>query len=206
MSADAASGAIGVLGGAFNPPHLGHLALAEAARDQLGLDRVLLVVTGRAPHKLIEADPGPEVRLEMVRRACQDTEGLEASGLEVERAGESYTSETLEAISETNPGSRIWFICGSDIAATLPEWDRPEVLCRLAGLAVASRPGASLEGVESALESVGADPAESLRVLEFDPRDVSSTEVRRRCTEGERIDDLVPPAVAEMIEAEGLYA
>ena len=205
MGAAAVSGSIGVLGGAFNPPHLGHLALAEAARDQLELDRVLLMVTGLAPHKKIDPDPGPEVRLELTRQACTGIEGVEASALEVERGGESFTSDTLRSIARDEPDSDLWLICGSDIAATLPHWNKPDLICELASLAVALRPGSSTEGVERALTELGVDPGEKLRVLEFAPREISSTEVRRRCADGEPIDDFVPASVAEMIDREGLY-
>jgi nicotinate-nucleotide adenylyltransferase len=194
-----------VLGGAFNPPHLGHIALAEAARDQIGLDRVLLVTTGRAAHKEINPEPGPEVRLDLTRRAVEGVPGLEASALEVEREGPSYMYETLEAIASDGAHERIWLICGSDIAATLPEWERPERVVELAGIAVAARPGTDTEDVSRAVESLGADATESLAVLDFSPRDISSTEVRRRCAAGESIDDLVPPGVSAEIAARGLY-
>ena len=200
-----AVGAIGVLGGAFNPPHLGHIALAGAARDQIGLDRVLLVTTGRAPHKEIEPEPGPEVRLELTERAVEDLEGIEASSLEVERDGPSYMYETLEALTAKTDGARLWLICGSDIASTLARWERPERVIELAGLAVAPRPGTGIEEVVSVVESLGADTADRLVVLDFSPREVSSTEVRRRCAAGESIDDLVPPGVSAEIAARGLY-
>lgn len=198
-------GAVGVLGGAFNPPHLGHIALAEAARDQLGLDQVLLVTTGRAPHKQIDPDPGPEVRLDLTRRAVEGVEGLEASALEVDREGPSYMYETLEAIAADGACDRIWLICGSDIASTLPDWERPERVVELARIAVAARPGTETETVSRAVESLGVDVAESLAVLDFSPREISSTEVRRRCAAGESIDDLVPPGVSAEIAARGLY-
>ncbi len=103
---ESSNGALGVLGGAFNPPHLGHLLLAQEARWRLGLERVLLMVTGQAPHKEIEDDPGGEVRLEMARaRGRGRTTGVEASGLEVEREGPSYTHLTLERLRRGGPGA-----------------------------------------------------------------------------------------------------
>ena len=198
-------GAVGVLGGAFNPPHLGHLALAGAALDQVGLDRVLLVTTGCAPHKEIDPEPGPEVRLELTRCAVEGLEGIEASGLEVERDGPSYMYETLEALASEAKGDRLWLICGSDIASTLPDWERPERVLELAGIAVAPRPGTETEDVIEAVEQLGADTADRLVVLDFSPSDISSTEVRRRCAASESIDDLVPPGVSAEIAARGLY-
>lgn len=194
-----------MLGGAFNPPHLGHVALAEAARDQLGLDRVLLVTTGRAPHKEIEPEPGPEIRLDLTRRAVEGADGLEASGVEVEREGPSYMCETLEILASDLAGSPLWLVCGTDIASTLPNWERPTRVIELAGLAVAPRPGTDVQAVAEAVETLGGDPDARLTVLDFSPRDISSTEVRRRCAAGESIDDLVPPGVSEEIAARGLY-
>lgn len=194
-----------MLGGAFNPPHLGHVALAEAARDQLGLDQVLLVTTGRAPHKEIEPEPGPEIRLDLTRRAVEGADGLEASGVEVEREGPSYMYETLEILASDLAGSPLWLVCGTDIASTLPNWERPTRVIELAGLAVAPRPGTDSQAVAQAVETLGGDTDARLTVLDFSPRDISSTEVRRRCAAGESIDDLVPPGVSEEIAARGLY-
>lgn len=194
-----------MLGGAFNPPHLGHVALAEAARDQLGLDRVLLVTTGRAPHKEIEPEPGPEIRLDLTRRAVEGADGLEASGVEVEREGPSYMYETLEILASDLAGSPLWLVCGTDIASTLPNWERPTRVIELAGLAVAPRPGTNSQAVAQAVETLGGDTDARLTVLDFSPRDISSTEVRRRCAAGESIDDLVPPGVSAEIAARGLY-
>src|SRR3954453_21002036 len=94
---------LGVLGGAFNPPHVGHLLLAQEARWQLGLDEVLLMVTGRAPHKEIEDDPGADVRLEMARLAAGGEDGIEASDLEVSRDEVSYSYRTLELLADQDP-------------------------------------------------------------------------------------------------------
>lgn len=196
---------MGILGGAFNPPHLGHLALARAARDQLDLSTVLLVTTGKAPHKEISPEPGPEVRLELTRKAVEGVEGLEASALEVERAGPSYMFETIEEVGRKFEGAPAWLICGADIASTLPAWKRPERVLELAGLAVAPRPGAEIEVVAESISSLGFDPEERMLRLDFEPSDISSTEVRRRCADGESIEDLVPPGVAAAIAAKELY-
>lgn len=194
-----------MLGGAFNPPHLGHLALAQAAREQLGLDQVLLMVTGNAPHKEIESDPGADVRLDLTRKAVEGLEGLEASSLEVERDGPSYMYETLEVLSSGGSGSPLWLICGADIAATLPRWERPERVIELAGLAVAPREGTDESEVADAIESLGQSPEDRLVMLDFEPREISSTEIRRRCAASDSIDELVPPEVSAAIAARELY-
>src|SRR6266487_4603108 len=125
---------IGVLGGAFNPPHVGHLVLAQEAAAQLGLDEVLLVPAGEAPHKRIEPEPGKLVRLEMTRLAAADNELLSASDLEVAREGPSYTFRTLELLAEQRPDDEPWFLMGADVAASIESWREPERVLELAGL------------------------------------------------------------------------
>ena len=110
---------MGVLGSAFNPPHLGHLALAQEALWQLGLEQVILVPTGEAPHKRIADDPGRDVRIAMTRLAAADDARFSVSGLEIERSGPSYTYETLEALAEERPETELVFVMGADAAVGL---------------------------------------------------------------------------------------
>src|SRR3954452_4782676 len=118
--------ATGVLGSAFNPPHLGHLALAQEAGWQLGLAEVVLVPTGQAPHKRIADDPGREERMEMTRLAAASDDRFSVSALEVEREGPSYTYETLEALAEERGDRDLVFVMGADAAVGLESWRRPE--------------------------------------------------------------------------------
>ena len=192
-----------MLGGAFNPPHIGHLVLAHEAAFQLDLDRVVLMPTGEAPHKAIEPEPGPEVRLEMTRRAAAGDELLEVSDLEVSEPGPSYTFRTLERLSEQRPGEQIYFLMGADVAAHLESWKRPELVLELARLGIAGRPGTTLDEAEAALERLGAeDRAEWIRMPEIA---VSSTRIRRRIAQGRPVRYLVPDPVIELIESAGLY-
>ena len=201
----AAAGArsIGILGGTFNPPHCGHLALARHAQGELGLERVLLMPAHNAPHKGEEGDPGPERRLEMCRLAVggEEKAGLEACGLEVERGGPSYTVDTLRAIKQSDPEAELTFILGADMARTLPAWREPRALVELARLAVAEREDAGRGEVLRALAPLGA----RVRFLEMEMLEVSSSIVRERVRDGEPIEGLVAPAVAEYIAAHGLY-
>jgi nicotinate-nucleotide adenylyltransferase len=163
---------------------------------------VLLVPAGEAPHRRIEPEPGPEVRLEMVRLAAAGDELLEASDLEVAREGPSYTFRTLEVLHEERPGDELTFLMGADVAASLESWRRPERVLELARVGVAVRPGTELDEAEAALERLGAE-AEIIRMPELG---VSSTRVRRRIARQRPIRYLVPDPIAELIEARGLYA
>jgi nicotinate-nucleotide adenylyltransferase len=176
--------------------------LAHEAAFQVGLERVLLVPAGEAPHRAIEPEPGPDVRLEMVRLAVSDDELLEASDVEVGREGPSYTFRTLELLHEARPGDELTFLMGADVAASLETWRRPERVLELARIGVAVRPGIELDEAEAALERLGAE-AEIIRMPELG---VSSTRIRRRIARGRPVRYLVPDAIAELIEARGLYA
>jgi len=197
------AGGLGVLGGAFNPPHVGHLLLAQEARCQLELERVLLMVTGEAPHKEIESDPGGEVRLEMAGAAAEGEEAVEASPLEVEREGPSYAYRTLELLAEEGPGRDLFFLLGADVAASLESWEKPERVLELARLAVVPRHDIEMEAVDSTLERLGA--ADRAEIIQMPLCGVSSTMIRERVRAGRPLRHLVPDPVAKLIEERGLY-
>lgn len=193
-----------MLGGAFNPAHFGHLLLAREAIGQLGLQRVIFVPTGRAPHKVIEDDPGAGMRLRMAEAAAEREQGIEVSPIEVEREGLSYMHETLEQLAGGEDEAReLVLIMGADVAASLPDWERPERVVELARLGIAARDGVDPGRVEEALESLGASGRAEM--IDMPRCEVSSTMVRERAAAGEPLEELVPSAVAELIEREGLY-
>lgn len=196
-------GAIGVLGSAFNPPHLGHLALAQEALWQLGLVEVVLVPTGQAPHKRIAEDPGREARMEMTSLAAADDGRFSVSALEVEREGPSYTYETLQALAEERGDRELVFVMGADAAVGLESWRHPERVVELAGLAVARRAGVSDADVAAAMRSLGCEGR--VTMLEMPQFGVSSSAVRERARQGRPLRYLVPDPVAELIEGEGIY-
>lgn len=200
---EAGGAAIGVLGSAFNPPHLGHLALAQEALWQLGLERVVLVPTGQAPHKRIADDPGREQRMEMTRLAAADDDRFSVSPLEVEREGPSYTYETLEALAEERPDRKLVFVMGADAAVGLESWRQPERVVALASLAVARRAGVSDTEVAATMRSLGCEGRATM--LEMPQFGVSSSAVRERAAEGRPLRYLVPDPVAALIEERGLY-
>ncbi len=194
---------LGVLGGTFNPPHIGHLVCAQEAHDQLGLDRVLLMPAGVPPHKQVEADPGAEARYVLCEAAVAGDERFEVSRVELDRAGRSFTVDTLKALHDHSPQDDITFIAGGDMARSLPSWREPEQILSLATLAVAERAADKRETISAAI----APLAGSERVRFFDmPRiDVSSSLVRERVAAGRPVRYLVPDAVADAIAQNGWY-
>jgi nicotinate-nucleotide adenylyltransferase len=198
-----AQGGIGVLGSAFNPPHLGHLALAQEALWQLGLSEVVLVPTGEAPHKRIVDDPGRELRMAMTRLAAADDSRFSVSGLEVEREGPSYTYETLEMLAKEKGDTQLVFVMGADAAVGLESWRNPERVVELARIAVARRAGVSEADVAAAMRSLGA--GDRVTMLEMPQFGVSSSAVRERAASGRPLRYLVPEPVARFIEEKGLY-
>jgi nicotinate-nucleotide adenylyltransferase len=199
-----AAGGVGVLGSAFNPPHLGHLALAQEALWQLDLSEVVLIPTGQAPHKRIADDPGRELRLAMTRLAASDDAHFTVSTLEVERDGPSYTFETLEMLSRERAGAELVFVLGADAALGLESWREPERVVELARLAVARRAGVSNADVGAVMRSLGAE--ERATMLEMPEFGVSSSVVRERAAAGRPLRYLVPEAVARFIVEKGIYS
>jgi nicotinate-nucleotide adenylyltransferase len=194
---------LGILGGTFNPPHLGHLVCAQEAFVQLHLDQLMLIPTRIPPHKPVDEEPGPEHRLELCRAAVADDDRFSVSDLEVKREGPSYTVVTLEALKSLAPDTELFFILGGDVAAGLPQWHDPERVLSLATLAVAERRGTSQASVKEALGQLqGGERAQFFRM----PRiGFSSTMVRDRVREGQPIKYIVPDAVAGYINEHELY-
>jgi nicotinate-nucleotide adenylyltransferase len=202
--ADRAGSGTGVLGSAFNPPHLGHLALAQEALWQLGLEQVLLVPTGEAPHKRIAEDPGRELRLAMTRLAASDDARFNASTVEVEREGPSYTYETLEELAEQTGDSELVFVMGADAAVGLESWRNPQRVVELARLAIARRAGIADAEVAAMLRSLGAEDRATM--LEMPQFGVSSSAVRERAAARRPLRYLVPEPVARFIEEKEIYS
>ena len=197
------SRSVGVLGGAFNPPHLGHLLLAQEAVHDLGLDELILVPTGIAPHKEIEPEPGADVRLEMARLAAEGVDRVSVSDVEVRREGPSFAFRTLELLADALPGSELTFVMGADVAAGLERWKRPERVIELARLAIAERPGFDRSEVDRTLARLGA--ADRAERVEMPTMGVSSSMIRDRVAAGEPVRWLVPDLVAQLISDRRLY-
>ena len=209
---------IALFGGSFNPVHNGHLALAEAARDGLRLDGVLLVPCAVPPHKDASALAPARDRLALLRLAIRGRPGLGLSDLELRRAGPSYTLHTVEAVRAAmrrvrGRGARrgrdaLYLLVGADMLKDLPTWFRAKRLVRLVNVAAAERPGWSLAAIRRDLARVfGPAFVRGLDRNRFDaPRlALSSTAIRRRVRAGRSIRGLVPDAVAACIRRRGLY-
>ncbi len=197
---------IGILGGTFNPPHRGHLALARHARDELSLDEVMLMPAGTPPHKGGGGDPGPEHRLEMCRLAVAGERAISACGLELERAGPSYTADTLNEIHDRHPEAELTFIVGADTARTLPGWHEPQRVLELAELAVAARAGSDrAEVTEALVRAAGSATRPRVRFLEMAPIEASSSSARTLIAAGGQTQQMLGREVAAYIAANGLY-
>lgn len=195
---------LGILGGTFNPIHNSHLYIARSYAEKLELDRVLLIPTHTPPHKPDKSLAPPEDRLAMCRLAVEGEKRLSVCDYEIRRAGKSYTLHTLEYLREKHSDAELYFLMGADMFLTVQAWYRPERIFELAILcATAREPGelAALEAHRPVLEAMGA----RCRVLELQPRPLSSTQVRACVKAGEKLDDLVPPNVAQYIRERGLY-
>ncbi|HEY8527521.1 MAG TPA: nicotinate-nucleotide adenylyltransferase [Acidimicrobiales bacterium] len=188
---------LGIFGGTFDPPHVGHLVTAVNVRYELQLDRVLLVVNDQPWQKIGTRDITPaEDRFAMVESAVGNVEGLEASRIEIERGGMSYTADTLAQLQEEDPDRELFVILGSDAAQGLPTWERADEVRERAAIVVVERPGSG-EGEPP--------PGWSWKRVEVPRLEVSSTDLRARVADGRPLDYLLTPEVIETIRARGLY-
>lgn len=190
-----------MLGGSFDPPHIGHLVVAAEALWRLGLDELLVVPAGVPPHKPHGTESDGERRLAWCAALASAQPGLVVSRMEIDRPGPSYTADTLAGIARERPGAALWFLMGSDQLAGLPGWHRPERILALARLGVVPRDPHSAADVES----LGAAVAPGRVDLVDAPRvEVSSTLVRSRLAAGRPVRHLVPPGVWDALVTEGL--
>jgi len=183
---------LGLFGGTFDPPHLGHLIVAQDVVEALGLDRLLFVPAGLPPHKTDRTISPAPLRLEMVRRIISGNETFGVSEVEVGRGGPSYTVDTLRHYRDLHPEAEIFFVLGADQATAFDTWQEPERVASLATLVVMARAGAGVPAGEFASVPV-------TRV------DISATEIRRRVLEDRSIRYLVPEGVRKIIDTNRLY-
>ena len=194
---------IGVLGGTFDPIHIGHLVVAEEARIKLGFNEVLFVPAGQPWLKLDRNITPADHRVEMVRRAIADNPHFKICTLEVERPGPSYTVDTLTMLREQlGSEASLFFILGHDTLAELPSWKEPKKLVQLCRLVVAPRLGSKdLKHLETSIPGL----LDKVIQLDMPVIGISSAEIRQRIAQGLSIRYLVPAEVEKYIKRNGLY-
>lgn len=193
-----AAARVGMFGGAFDPPHRAHVALAERAVAQLGLEALYVLPTGNAWHKSRTLTPAAD-RLAMTRLAFEGVRGVKVDDRELRRTGPTYSIDTLRELQAEHPGAQLYLVMGEDQAADFTRWRAWQDIARLAVLAVAGR------GTGEGVAQLRALPGVRVELLQLPAMPESATEIRSRLTMGRDITDLVAPAVARYIESHPLY-
>ena len=189
---------VAVYGGTFNPPHYGHLIVAESVRESLRLGRILFIPTNTPPHKGAQALAPSSDRLTMTKLAVAGNNGFETSDIEVARGGLSYTVDTLKAVAARHPGSRLKLLIGADNVFDFEGWKSPADILDIADLVVMSRPGYEIQKSRTGFLSHAT-------IVTVPQIGISGTDIRRRVKFHQSIRYLVPPAVEEYIRRHGLY-
>lgn len=196
---------IGIFGGSFDPPHIGHIAAAKAALDGLGLDRVIMMPAFQPPHKVLSAHtPGPEHRLRMLRLACRGEQALQVSDLELARGGTSYTYETVEAVRQQYPDSELFLLMGSDMFLNFSNWKYPERILKQATLAVFYRGDKGEKAKVEAQKAAYDQSGHPVCLIENPVVSISSTQLRRLLAFG-CAGEFLPQGVEGYIQDNGLY-
>lgn len=197
---------IGLMGGTFDPIHIGHLMLAECAYEQFGLDEVLFLPSGNPPHKQDRTDGASDrERLEMVRLAVADNPHFAIDEEEMRRAGLTYTSETLRRLRSGHPENDYYFIIGADSLATFDTWKNPESICRNCILAVAARDKMPFEELESRMEELRRRFGATIYLLRTPDVEIASSNLRSMVRDGHSIRYFVPDSVRQYIETHQIY-
>lgn len=202
-SADLPPRRVGVFGGSFDPPHLGHLVLASELHEALALDEVRWVVAPTPPHKRDRTLTADATRVAMVEAAIAGDSRFVLDLIEFERPGPSFTVDTLAAMAARDPRATLVFIMGGDSLRDFPTWRDPDRIARLAEIGVAVRPGVTVD--LAGIEAIVPDLRGRVRVVETTGIDIASTTIRARRAAGRSIRYLAPDRVREIIEREGLY-
>ena len=195
---------VGVFGGTFDPPHLGHLILAAEAIDQLGLDRLLWVLTANPPHKQDLPVSPVEQRLELVQAAICDEPRFELSRVDLDRPGPHYAVDTVRLLQGQLPKAELFYLLGGDSLRDLPLWYKPALLVqRVAGLGVMRRPGAAVDltRLDAHLPGILA----KVKFIDTPLLEISSSEIRQRVADGRPYRYFLPARVYELIEQERNY-
>ncbi|OGC96342.1 MAG: nicotinate (nicotinamide) nucleotide adenylyltransferase [candidate division Zixibacteria bacterium RBG_16_53_22] len=187
---------VGILGGTFDPPHNGHIAIARAALDQLRLSKIIFVPARIQPHKILTTTAPAEARLDMLRLALDGDDAFEISDIELRRNGPSYTVDTLEEFRQERPHDDFFLIIGADNISEIETWHNPGRIFELATVAAANRPNFTPSGKYM----------HAIVYFSMTPTDISSTEIRERIAGGRPISEMLPSVVEEYIKKNGLYS
>ncbi|MDO5713633.1 MAG: nicotinate-nucleotide adenylyltransferase [Tissierellia bacterium] len=198
---------IGIMGGTFNPIHMGHLMMSEYIRDEMNLDKILYIPTGNPPHKQIEIVDALH-RLEMVKLAIKDNPYFEVSNIEVERTGFSYSVDTVMALKKIYPKDELFFLIGSDILPELKDWRRFDELAKSIEFILAVRPGyesISKEQIYWEINALKEEFGAEITVVKTPRYEVSSTNLRSRLARNKSVKYLIPKDVISFIKENNLY-
>lgn len=196
---------IGILGGTFDPVHIAHLFIAEAARDAYQLDRVLFIPTGDPPHKKTNRlAPGRE-RIRMLEEAIRDNPAFQVDDMEITRGGTTYTIDTLRELRMKYPGSQLYFIVGGDTLLDLKNWRNFESVAQMCSFIVYQRPGYHNEEMEREALELAKIYRADIHFAEGPNLEISSKYIRSRLVQNQSIRYLVPASVEEYIRKQGLY-
>lgn len=196
---------VGIMGGTFDPIHIGHLILGESAWQQFSLEKVLFMPSGNPPHKRTRDGASNEDRVEMVRLAIAPNPHFELSLEEMHSQGYVYTKETLRSLRARHPDTDYYFIMGADSLLTFDTWMGPQEICDQCILAAAVRDSMDVETLDSAIRSLKEKYHADIRKLESPNLDISSHSIRSWCAEGRSIRYYVPDAVRSYILEKGIY-
>ena len=194
---------LGVFGGSFNPIHNGHLQIAQEAIRDGGLTQLFLMVAANPPHKKLSYAVPPEIRLEMAKLAAEDIPELQASSLEIDRGGKSYTSDTVAQLKSQYPGAQITWLIGGDMLLTLDTWHEAAWLMQNVRFLVAGRPDSP--GIAEAARRLQAEYGAEIVLLPEAGPNISSSQIRERMEAGLPIEGMTPPKVIQYIYEKGLY-
>ncbi len=196
---------VGIMGGTFNPIHLGHLILAEAAYEAYDLDEVLFVPSGRSYMKEQSEILDAKTRVSMTGLAIEDNPHFALSTIEIDRDGNSYSYETLETLRKQNPNTEYYFIVGADTLFALETWKHPEILLPSCTILAAVRDNVSMEEMQKQADYLEKKFSGSIKLLPTSNIEISATDIRKKLSEDRDVRYLVPDSVLHFIHKNGLY-
>lgn len=196
---------LGIMGGSFNPPHIGHFIMAESALGALGLDKVMFIPSGRVAYKSQSGRADGFHRYEMLKTVVKRNPGFCITDMEIARDETTYTANTLGRLSQALPDTKLYFIVGADSLDYMDEWYRPQVIFGLCTVAVMRRSGIAEDRLTDKIKYLSSEFSADICTVDMPGIDVSSTEIRRRIRDGETIRYLCDDEVIEYINKNGLY-